>query len=203
MDDLYRIIHDPNKDIYQKLDEQVNEFWQWSKSVKHELEWEASYPNWTILNTIFDSLIGTTDHNEWDQRIINNLLFIIGRDNECELLIHKLTEFPVSFIFLAEKGISYPDRDTKWQLAHYLTECISTHYSEAEQIIYRYYDDENEYVKRRALLALGIIKSNYAEKCALNSWNTGMEYQRIAALHVLEQLDSPHYHRLQNYKDEK
>ncbi|CAM3605372.1 hypothetical protein PALU110988_30250 [Paenibacillus lupini] len=43
MDDLYKIIHDPNKDIYQKLDEQIDAFWQWSKTIKHEFEWETTY----------------------------------------------------------------------------------------------------------------------------------------------------------------
>ncbi|MDI4647907.1 HEAT repeat domain-containing protein [Cohnella hashimotonis] len=197
MDNWYKIIQDPNKDMYQKLDEQVDEFWHWSKSVKQDLEWETNYPHWTILNTIFNSIIETTDPNKWDRRTINNLLYILGRDNECELLIQKLSEFPASFIFLSEEGIHYPDRDAKWQLAHYLTKCTSTHFSEAEQLLIKYYEDENEYVKRHALLALGIIKSNYAEKCALNSWSTGIKYQRIAALQVLKQLDSPHYDKLQ------
>jgi hypothetical protein len=201
MDDLYRIIHASDKDIYQKLDEQVDEFWQWSKTLKHELEWETSYPNWEMLKTFFDKLIETTNHLEWDQRIVNNLLYIIGRDNECQLLIDKITEFPDSLIFLAKEGIHYPDSDTKWQLAHYLTECVSTH-PEAMEIIYRYYDDQNEYVKRRALLALGRIRSKYAEQCALESWSTGMEYQKIAALEVLHQLNSSHYPELQKFMDE-
>ncbi|MGC5323876.1 HEAT repeat domain-containing protein [Brevibacillus sp. SYSU BS000544] len=202
MDDWYKIIHDPSKNIFQKLDEQVDTFWQWSKTIKHEFEWEVSFPNWELIYTIFDKLIETTSCRSWDHRTVNNLLFIIGRDNESELLIRKITDFPERLYFLGKEGIAYPDSDTKWQLANYLTKCLSTH-ADVEEIILKYYQDQNEYVKRRALLALGIINSKYAEQCAIESWNTGMKYQRLAALEVLKQLKSPYFSELQNRSIEK
>ncbi|WP_201009043.1 HEAT repeat domain-containing protein [Paenibacillus glycanilyticus] len=192
MVDLYKIIHDPNKDIYQKLDEQIDAFWQWSKTIKHEFEWETTYHNWELLNTIFNILIDTTTYYDWDQRTINNLLYIIGRDNECEFLVHKLTDTPESLLFLGKQGVSYPDVETKWQLAHYLSQ-IALILPEAEEIIVKYYEDSDEYVKRRALLALGIIESSYAEQFALESWKTGMKYRKLAALEVLKQINSSHY----------
>jgi hypothetical protein len=201
MDDWYKVIHDPNKDIFVKLDEQVDAFWHWSKTIKHELEWEASYPSWELLNTIFNKLVDTTTCDEWDQKTINNLLFIIGRENECEILARKVAEFPESLLFLGKEGVSYPDRDTKWQLAHYLTNVASVK-PEVEEIILKYYEDQDEYVKRRALLALGIIQSRYAEKCALESWKTGMKYQKLAALEVLKQINSQHYSIFQADIDE-
>ncbi|MFB9326193.1 HEAT repeat domain-containing protein [Paenibacillus aurantiacus] len=201
MDDFHTIIHDPNKNVYRKLDEQVDTFWSWSKTVKHEFEWETMYPNWELLKIIFDKLIDTTSCFDWDQTTINNLLFIIGRDNECELLVSKVAESPMSMLFLGTEGISYPDADTKWQLAHYLTQIASVE-PEAEETILKYYEDQNEYVKRRALLALGIIKSRHAEQCALESWKTGLKYQKIAALEVLKQIISPHYSSLASDMDE-
>ncbi|WP_127529478.1 hypothetical protein [Paenibacillus kobensis] len=196
MEDWYSLLHDPEKNIYQKFDEQVDAFWNWSKTTKQVKEWEALYPNWTLLNTIFDFIIETTMCHSWDQVTINNLLYIIGRDNETEMLIHKLAEFPESLLFLANEGIGYSDSDTKWQLAHYLTECFSTH-PEAEGLIVRYYEDQHEYVKRRSLLALGIIKSQFAVHCALQSWHSGLKYQKLAALEVFKQLDSPYFISLQ------
>jgi len=195
MDDWYEIIHDPNKDIYQKFDEQVDNFRQWSRTIKLEFEWEESFPNWQLIYTIFDTLIETTTYEMWNQRTVNNLLFIIGRDNESELLMSKIAEYPGALLFLGREGITYTDCDTKWQLAHYLAECFSDH-PDVEEIILKYYEDDNEYVKRRALLALGIIKSKYAEQCALESWGTGMKYQRLAALEVLKQLNSLYYFKL-------
>lgn len=192
MEDWYNIVHDPNKDIYQILDEQVNTFWRWSKTVKQESEWVTLYPNWELLNTIFNSLLDTTSYFDWDQRTINNLLYIIGRDNECELLIQKVAEYPKSILFLGKEGLSSSDADTKWQLAHYLTHAKSLQ-PETEEVILKYFKDQNEYVRRRALLSLGILKSKYAEQCALESWRTGLKYQKLAALEVLKQIGSPHY----------
>jgi len=198
MKEPHRIIHDSSKDIYTKLDELVNDFWEWSKSQKHEYEWETEYDNWTTIHTIFSELIETTGPSYWSQRTIHNLLYIIARDNECEILINKLCERPKSLLFLAQEGLFYPDLDVRWQLAHYLIK-ISEHYSEAEEIILKFTNDRDEYVRRRAMLALGYIKSQYAEEKAIIAWNTNLEYQRIAALEVLYQIKSKkleHYLKL-------
>lgn len=205
MKELHRIIHDASKDIYTKLDVVVNDFWEWSKFQKHEYEWETEYDNWAIINTIFAELVETTEHSHWSRKTINNLLYSIARDHECTILINKLCEKPISFLFLAQEGLFYADIDVRWQLAHYLTK-IHESYSEAEELIYKFSDDSDEYVRRRALLALGYIKSKYAEEKALMAWNTNLEYQRIAALEVLYQIKSKkleHYLKLARNSDFK
>ena len=54
----------------------------------------------------------------------------------------------------------------------------------------RFVEDENEYVNRRALLSLGILKSSKAESLAERAWASEQEYQRIAALWVLKYVSS-------------
>jgi len=189
MDDIYRILNDPSKDIYTKLDEQANEFWDWSKSQKQIYEWETNYPNWHLLTTLFSHLVETTECTSWSQKTINNLLYLIARDNECEQLVDKLSETPLNFIFLAKEGLQYPDSNARWQLAHYLSELPET-CLETGELIYNYFKDDDEYVRRRALLALGLINSKYSEQSALESWEINLEYQKIAALEVLYQIKS-------------
>jgi len=189
MEDLYRIIHDPSKDLYTQLDEQVDAFWEWSKSQKHEYEWETGYENWTLLYALFSKFIETTECSQWTQKTINNLLYLIARDNECGVLMNQLCEKPESLLFLAKEGLHDPDCDARWQLAHYLTQIVGS-YPEAEEIICKFSDDQDEYVRRRATLALGTIKSKYAEEKAIIAWNTNWEYQRIAALEVFDQIES-------------
>ncbi|NGZ77699.1 HEAT repeat domain-containing protein [Saccharibacillus alkalitolerans] len=183
------IIHDSSKDIYTKLDERVNDFWEWSKTQKPEYEWETEYESWAIVNFLFSELVETTEHSYWSRKTINNLLYMIARDHECGILINKLCERPKSLLFLAQEGLFHPDPEVRWQLAHYLTK-ISAQYSEAEEIIREFSEDHDEYVRRRAILALGYIKSKYAEERAVMAWNTNLEYQRIAALEVLYQMKS-------------
>jgi len=50
--------------------------------------------------------------------------------------------------------------------------------------------DEDEYVKRCALISLGELKSSKSESLAERAWHTGHEYQRMAALEVLDKISS-------------
>jgi|GEM_PF-3918048 hypothetical protein len=75
MDALYNIIHDHNKNIYQKLDEQIDTFWQCSKTIKHQFEWEAAYHNWGPLNKIFEST---------PQLIMINAVVVIQKINKSD-----------------------------------------------------------------------------------------------------------------------
>ena len=54
----------------------------------------------------------------------------------------------------------------------------------------RFVRDRDEYVSRRALLALGQLRSEKTEEYAERAWRTGHEYQRIAALWALKECGS-------------
>lgn len=165
-------------------------FVDWSKTINHDFEWETNYPEWATIYTSFEQLLNRTDFRAWDAKFTQDILYLIARDNECERLIEILHDYPECLLFLSQHGLNYPDPDARWQLAHHLS-AIFNIFPESEEIINNYYQDVNEYVRRRALLALGYIRSHFAEKNALNSWENGEEYQKIAALHVLYEIDSP------------
>ncbi|MDR9856194.1 hypothetical protein RJP21_21560 [Paenibacillus sp. VCA1] len=189
MNEYYRYIHDSTKSLEIKIDEQVDEFWQWSKTQKQVNEWEASYSEWSLINTLLDRLVRFTDFTQWDQRTINNILYLIARNNECETLIDTISENPACLIYLSREGLKYQDDNARWQLVHYLSKII-VEQPEAERLILMYCDDHIEYVRRRALLALGDIKSEHAEQKAIEAWSSNLEYQRIAALETLYQVES-------------
>ncbi|OWA37714.1 hypothetical protein B9G55_06610 [Saccharibacillus sp. O16] len=185
-------------DLYNELDEWVDDFWTWAKSQKQEYEWETDYEHWPRIYSVFSKLIETTEPSHWYRKTINNLLYLIARDHECTGLIHKVSEKPESLLFLAQEGLFYPDPDVRWQLAYCLTK-ISKSYPKAESIICTFCDDSDEYVRRRATLALGSIQSGYAEEKAIAAWKMNLEYQQIAALEVLKQIESKqleHYVKL-------
>ena len=177
------------KQIYKKIQDEVESFIEWSNSEVKEYEWDSMYPNWIRAYTYTDELFNCTDFQSWNDETINNVLYLIARDNECEEISSSLVNHPELLLLLARKGLHYNDSDTRWQLAHYLGE-IRAMDAQVEMLLTDYYKDGNEYVRRRSLLALGNIKSKFAEQFAINSWNTEMEYQKIAALHVLNNINS-------------
>ncbi|TXK80681.1 HEAT repeat domain-containing protein [Paenibacillus sp. N3.4] len=156
MEELYFIIHDNSKDIYTKIDEQIDKFWKWSKNQKQVKEWEPNYELWTLIYTLISKLFENSEYKDWDRKTINNLLYIIGRDNECEEIIDQLTRKPSILYPLAEEALNYHDNDTRWQFAHYLGR-ITQKEPRAKELIVKFSEDYVEYVRRRALAALETI----------------------------------------------
>ncbi|GMX65510.1 hypothetical protein Elgi_47810 [Paenibacillus elgii] len=176
--------------IFEELKIEVSNFLNWSKSFEHdENEWERGYPHWFRVYALIGKLLSSYKFIELTPEVKENIFYLLAKDNEVEEIAALLSEYPDYIISLAKEGLDYHDYEARWQLAHYIWKYGQT-YPEVEEILIRYYKDRDEYVSRRALLAIGNMKSGHAEQFALESWNTGLEYQRIAALHVLDEINS-------------
>jgi HEAT repeat protein len=152
-------------------------------------EWECDYEQWPRICTAFSAYLDTCAPQKWDDEIIELLLYILARDNEVEILKNELMSRPAHLMALAEAGIHSIEQDARWQLADALGGA-ELRADEVEPLLERFFNDEDEYVSRRALLALGRRRSPKAEVLAQRAWETGLEYQRIAALEVLSSLNS-------------
>ena len=152
-------------------------------------EWECAYDNWPELYTAAFHFLETSRPEAWTEVNSNDLLYVIARDNECEILIVKLAETPNVLIELSRIAILSQESDAKWQLADRLGS-FDSRQAEAEALLLKFVVDENEYVRRRALLSLGTLKSTKAEELAVKAWAANHEYQRMAALSVLDAISS-------------
>ena len=118
-----------------------------------------------------------------------SFLYLLARDNEVEDLADLLSEHPVTLAGVAEHVCAAPgcaEPDARWQIAAYLP-AIGP---DATPLLLTLFADDDEYVRRRALLSLGELGVPAAEGCAVAAWESGLEYQRIASLHVLHQIGS-------------
>jgi hypothetical protein len=59
-----------------------------------------------------------------------------------------------------------------------------------EQLLLNFTTDSHEYLRIGVMRALADLGYKSAERLAVAAWNTGKEHQRMAALHVLERLNS-------------
>ncbi|MCP3393830.1 HEAT repeat domain-containing protein [Bradyrhizobium sp. CCGB12] len=107
-----------------------------------------------------------------------------------EILKRELTARPAHLLALARAAPHSPERDARWQLADALG---SDEFAadEVEPLLEQFFHDADEYVSRRALLALARRRSKRAEALALRAWGTEHEYQRMAALDALSAVNSP------------
>ncbi|MBB6583777.1 hypothetical protein [Ralstonia solanacearum] len=172
------------------LQEEVEKFEQWAALYpphQRSGEWECGYGQWQSLWAAAIAVLESLSPNAWTEKCRAHLLYAIARDNEMECIAGELSERPDALLELARLAIDSSELDAKWQLAVQLGALsTSAEKEEAETLLLRLVGDEDEYVSRRSLLALGTLKSVHAESLAEKAWLTGHEYQRIAALWVLK-----------------
>jgi HEAT repeat protein len=175
------------------LHQEVEKFKAWATTnypgEKRYGEWEDDYPAWDALYKATLEFLASSSQTEWDDMDVNDLLYVVARDNEPENLADEVAKEPDRLLRLAGLALTSPETDARWQLATRLG-ALSDRVQEAEALLLRFVDDKDEYVSRRALLALCDLKSPRAEALAERAWSTGDEYQRLAALSVLEEISS-------------
>ena len=176
---------------------EIDKFEAWAKVMlvepsKISAEWETDYLEWSALDEQFKDFIGTVPSSSWNTDELNRLTYIIARDNECEQLIGSLPDD--ALVALAEFAMAHGEHDAKWQLADALPRIHDK--QKASALIEGFVNDPEEYVNRRALMALGKVDGKKAELYCKAHWDRNLygdvgEYQRMAVLSTLKEIGSP------------
>jgi hypothetical protein len=131
----------------------VENFKVWAKTADQSFgEWETEYLHWDKIYPAADKLIETALVGEWSGELVEEFLFILAHDNECENIIDTLIHNPNQLISLARYAVIYQDPDARWQFASGLGK-INARYEAVGRLLKSFLADEDEYVKRRAALA--------------------------------------------------
>lgn len=157
---------------------------------------EYLYPEWEAVEEGFTEILQTVDPDDWTPELEQDMLYVLARDNQREELLERLIQFPRALQRLAFAGVNYPDYEARWQLAHGVGQVEASPAACETLLCHWATRDKEEYVRRRALLALSYRPYASAEPLALAAWSSGHKYQRIAALAVLERIQSPHLPRI-------
>lgn len=198
------------KGIRERLLEQAIKFHQWQEATypgktSEELgsEWEVDYPYWNDTYSAFCHVLTQMDAETADSVLLDEMVYLIARDNEAEGFIQETTSHPQWFERLCRRAAASNESEAKWQFAAYLPECPCS--QEVKDKILDFAKDPNEYVSRRALLAMPALRPDCVEQFAPLFWERNcyslelQEYQRIA---VLVSLDSIHSGLLPQYLEQ-
>ena len=198
------------KGIRERLLEQAIKFHQWQEATypgktSEELggEWEVDYPYWNDTYSAFCHVLTQMDAETADSVLLDEMVYLIARDNEAEGFIQETTSHPQWFECLCRRAAASNESEAKWQFAAYLPECPCS--QEIKDMILDFAKDPNEYVSRRALLAMPALRPDYVEQFAPLFWERNcyslelQEYQRIA---VLVSLDAIHSVMLPQYLEQ-
>ena len=195
------------KGIRERLLEQVGKFHQWQEitypgKTTEEIggAWEVDYPAWNDIFDAFCHVLTQMDAEMADSILLDEMVYLIARANEAEGFIQETTSHPQWFECLCRRAAASNENEAKWQFAAYLPECSCS--QEVRDIILDFAKDPNEYVSRRALLAMPALRPDCVEQFAPLFWERNcyspelQEYQRIA---VLVSLDAIHSDLLPQY----
>lgn len=180
--------------MIQNLLKEIKLFKSWAYSIDSSNlfgEWEMYYDNWDNIYRAFRDVITNCSCEGLDDKVTEDLLYIIARDNEDECLIDQLVESKTWFMFLCEKSLTSNYDDAKWQFASKLS-----NFSEdprSKKFIIMFINDNNEYVSRRALLQLPFVypeKVEYYSKIYWDKNTETQEYYRMAILDILNETKS-------------
>ena len=189
------------KGIRERLLEQAIKFHQWQEATypgktSEELggEWEVDYPYWNDTYSAFCHVLTQMDAETADSVLLDEMVYLIARANEAEGFIQETTYHPQWFECLCRRAAASNESEAKWQFAAYLPECPCS--QEVKDMILDFAKDPNEYVSRRALLAMPALRPDCVEQFAPLFWERNcyslelQEYQRIAVLVSLDAIHS-------------
>ena len=195
------------KDIRECLLEQARKFHQWQEitypgKTTEEIGgvWEVDYPAWNDIFDAFCHVLTQMDAETADSVLLDEMVYLLARDNEAEGFIQETTSQPKWFECLCRRAAASNENEAKWQFAAYLPECPCS--QEVKDMILDFAKDPNEYLSRRALLAMPVLRPDCVEQFAPLFWECScyspelQEYQRIA---VLVSLDAIHSDLLPQY----
>jgi hypothetical protein len=175
-----------SSEMLMDLKTEVAKFKKWAVSEPQDYgEWEMDYPEWSAVYTAVEETLSQPILNDGD---VSLLLYILARDNECEFILDMLGDAPEHGLRLAEAAFSCLERDARWQAAVFLGRRSE---NEAKDLLRQFINDEDEYVRRRALLAISQHDSVFAEETAWQWIDSPHDFSRLAALSVLQDLQSP------------
>jgi hypothetical protein len=173
---------------------EVERFRSWAAKyllTERNAEWEVNYADWDRLYAAVSVFIQERPVNSWSAAEMSAILYVIARDNECESLSD---EFGDDLLLdLTEASLATEEVDAKWQFAAQLCR-VKTDIERRERLLQILAQDENEYVRRRALQSLARTESPVTEEYALDAWrrpDESQEWARMNALWALHRIKSP------------
>ena len=166
------------------------------------LEWEIynkeneirydyyDYPNGIEIENII-RMIPNDFHISLDS--INIILYFLSKDDESETIMEILEEKSILGYLVARKGIKYLDMNARWQVA-----VLLAYFKDTKLLIEMIENDEEEYVRRRALLGLRHLDKTSSEKLAIKHLKSPYEYERMVAIDTLNFLSSSYFNKALN-----
>ena len=149
------------------LSTELNEFWKWAEKSPAEYainrgygEWETEYPNWPLLYKSAENNL----ESQYDSNVADLLIQALAIDNECEKILDAIAKSEIDFFRFTAQVMLSDQSEARWQMAEALGQ---VNYKDRDaQLAQLILEDDDLYVKRRALLSLAKVNKSRAKEYA-------------------------------------
>jgi hypothetical protein len=149
------------------LRDEIDRFKAWTPPTdRRHGEWECDYKHWPQLLSAAITAIDQHAGRELSPDVADDLLYVLGRDNESESVREHLVQNPDVLSALAKYATESLDADAKWQIA---VSFADAKLPDGAELIRPFLNDEDEYVRRRSLMAYASFAPREAEEIAIKN----------------------------------
>lgn len=183
--------------IAEILSIELNKFWKWAginiieyekRGMSEGLE-EFMYPGWDNLIDYTHDAILCLNNGEKSKELLNDILEVMGLDNENEDILDKCEEILTNqnLEYLIVTGISFTLSHTKWQIAEIIGRKNNNKW---EKYLLLLTNDSNKYVQRRSIISLSKINIKLAEQICYRNLSSDDYMLRLVSLRILNEISS-------------
>ena len=169
--------------------EELSNFWKWAEMSPDEYasdrgsgEWEADYPNWRLLDTAADDIIESLN-SEYSADAADLLIQILAIDNDSESTLDKIQSRLIPQGIFADAVVKSHQPQAKRQIAELLGTIDIP--GRCELLITLICDENDTYVKRRALLSLNRVNVAESKRQAAKFTSAADSYLRTVSEQIL------------------
>ncbi|MCI5141231.1 MAG: hypothetical protein D3909_05795 [Candidatus Electrothrix sp. ATG1] len=171
------------------LTNELDKFWRWASMTPVEYadnkkggEWETDYPFWEDIYSCVEEEIKRIEGGQ-SRVSIQYILEAMAIDNECENILDMLESSKTASQIVINDYYDYPQPEARWQIAELAKRTAFR--GVIDMLKKMLINDDNSYVKRRALLSLDELSHNTAKKCAKSFVETDDERLKKLCISIL------------------
>lgn len=194
-------------DLFDLLSDHVDEFKKWiaenftpDQITEGHFD-DAGYPKWDKIEDLLEQIFKEIEFNNVNSTHIDKIIYMIARNWDLGSILNWLTKdnnlsqlgmTEEQFLIIAKLGIS-SEWDARYQIASLLSRVSPINKEKAIDLALKYYNDESEFVRRKALVSL--YKLNYFNiyKLIEKSWLNNEEYERMVCLYLMKEVNTAKY----------
>jgi hypothetical protein len=162
----------------------------------------AGYPDWAEIERYLQEFFGEVDFKELKDSQLDEIIYLIGRNWDIGTIINWLRKGPEisqigmteeQFFVIAKKALHSSDWDARYQIAGVLYRVSEENNEQAIELLLKYHEDHEEYVRRMALKSLHMLKYSGLHGLIEKSWRYDEVYEREYCLVLLKEIKSGQY----------